>query len=176
MSFAKEVSKIAAFFKKDSSPQFYKNEFTNSSLKLSDYPLIAKAMDAALPYGIIPEDRDGKWMVSITPGEFEVQWHQTSVGEHTDDVGPGWFFQFIVLRATKEVESCYDTCAQFTGYNHFGKKETTRLIREGDSVVFAPNRKHSLVYYGESVLLALRSVRKDKNAGVPRSALFTDQL
>lgn len=156
------LRKIKTLF---SSGGYEKNEFNNSAVYKDDLPSLWKTMNEHLTSMIAAsKQRAGINYLNIPVGYIDLQWHTRSINEHTDDISPGEFFQLFVLstfKAKEFIDSYVETEPHFHYYDERGKKKTT-CLDSGKSVIFNPRKPHSVVYYGESYLVACRTVVRKK--------------
>ena len=97
----------------------------------------------------------------IPSGFFEIQWHDHSVEEHSDDVVAPTFFCVIPFDVDKVSKSKFTQSPKLTYFGGDGKKKSTRMD-ESKLIIFNPRKKHSLDYYGRDVKLIIFSVEKIK--------------
>jgi hypothetical protein len=98
---------------------------------------------------------------AIPGGFFEIQWHDHSVEEHSDDVVAPAFFCVIPFAVNKVSKSKFTQSPKLTYFGGDGKKKSTRMD-ESELIIFNPRKKHSLDYYGLDVKLIIFSVEKIK--------------
>jgi hypothetical protein len=98
---------------------------------------------------------------AIPGGFFEIQWHDHSVEEHSDDVVAPTFFCAIPFEVDKVSKSKFTQSPKLTYFGGDGKKKSTRMD-ESELIIFNPRKKHSLDYYGRDVKLIIFSVEKLK--------------
>lgn len=139
-----------------------KNEFANS-VKKDTCPEIVSLIQSSAPDSIFEEDhshKGGSYDSSIGRKNIEIQWHQASVEEHTDDVELA-LFKLVVLGLKRTVDTQFDIRPVFSYYDYRGKKHSERL-NAGDVVIFSPRKKHSMVYYGAEYLVAMVDVYRKR--------------
>lgn len=147
--------------KRFSSHALRKNEFVNS-VKKDACPEIASLIQSS-PDSIFEEDhshKGGSYDSSIGIKNVEIQWHQASVEEHTDDVELA-LFKLVVLGLKRAADSQFDIRPVFSYYDYRGKKHSERL-NSGDVVIFNPRKKHSMVYYGAEYIVAMVDVYRKR--------------
>lgn len=98
----------------------------------------------------------------MPPGKFELQLHDHSVQEHTDDITSGVYFGIKVLEIKKVSDSYYTSLPLFSYRGAAGEKMSVMFAEDDNIIVFNPRKPHKLDYYGKSVKLALFSVVKAK--------------
>jgi hypothetical protein len=99
---------------------------------------------------------------SATPGGFfEIQWHDHSVEEHSDDVAAPVFFCVIPFAVNIVSKSKFTQSPRLTYFDGDGKKKSTRMY-ESELIIFNPRKKHNLEYYGRDVKLIIFSAEKIK--------------
>jgi hypothetical protein len=98
---------------------------------------------------------------AIPGGFFEIQLHDHSVEEHSDDVVAPAFFCVIPFAVNKVSKSKFTQSPKLTYFGGDGKKKSTRMD-ESELIIFNPRKKHSLDYYGLDVKLIIFSVEKIK--------------
>lgn len=98
---------------------------------------------------------------AIPGGFFEIQWHDHSVSEHTDDVSPPYFFCVLPFETKRISESNFVAPPELVHFGADGKKKYSKLYC-GIPVIFNPRKCHSLIYHGEEVKLIIFSVVKFK--------------
>lgn len=101
------------------------------------------------------------YRVQIGSQQFQLQRHNVSIEEHTDDTSKGLLFAFKVISTRIKSKTRYDERAIFSYTNVDNQKVNCKLTK-GDIVVFNPKKNHSLTYFGEEVTLALFDVFKLK--------------
>lgn len=151
-----------AVLKRFTSHELQKNEFANP-VKKDACPEIASLMQSSVPDSIFEEDhslKGGSYDSSIGSKIVELQWHQASVEEHTDDVELA-LFKLVVLGLKRAVDTQFDIRPVFSYYDYRGKKHSERL-NAGDVVIFNPRKKHSMVYYGAEYLVAMVDVYRKR--------------
>jgi hypothetical protein len=138
-------------------------EFNNAPISFDHCPEFQNSIEcelAASGYKLLERGSGG---MEIPPGFFELQLHDHSVSEHTDDITQGVYFGIKVLEIKKVSDSVFTSLPVFT--YHGTDKKTSAMFAEDDSiVVFNPRKPHKLDYYGKSVKLALFSVVKAKKS------------
>lgn len=93
-----------------------KNEFTNRTVSLHDYPLVRdQIIQQAIKKGFIVLNPEHSW-VTIRGSHFELQTHQRFVGDHTDMVSQGEHFGIFPVASKVRVKDSYDTDTVFNGY------------------------------------------------------------
>lgn len=155
MTLRDETSRIVKLFKDGG--QAAKNSFYNGPLSFVEYPAILSILDEGLPEGLTPNHKDKKHTSAIEVNMFDVQWHQVSVSPHVDYIQPGSFFQLIVLKTVRRINTQFDERAAFMYYGVDKKRHIDRL-EIGSCITFIPYREHGLTFYGDEVIIALRSV------------------
>jgi hypothetical protein len=98
---------------------------------------------------------------AIPGGFFEIQWHDHSVEEHSDDVVAPTFFCVIPFAVNRVSKSKFTQTPKLTYFGGDGKKKQTRMD-ESELIIFNPRKNHSLDYYGRDVKLIIFSVEKIK--------------
>ena len=96
--------------------------------------------------------------LSVHAGKFNIQKHNSSVEEHTDDA---CLFGILVLEMvyTTIPTLANNVCAPALHY-YIGRSKMAERLKVGDVVVFNPKRPHSLIHYGNSPTMLLFSCEK----------------
>jgi len=150
---AKQLTKIAKL-------PHAKNEFVNPSVCIAEFPeverrIVERAAEVGfrLPNPYAPD-------LPVRARRFELQTHNRSVEEHTDDVQRGVYFGLLPVRARRVVSEPYrsDTWLHF----RLGRKDLRQRMEVGNLIVFNPAAPHSLVYYGEETTFMLFCLRRIK--------------
>jgi hypothetical protein len=150
-------------------PELLINSFSNKEYLVERFPEIVKMMDRGLelewegaftphPVKKSPYKLDS----SFNPGRLTFQMHDVSVGEHTDAVTRGRYFQVCVLDELEVRFTGFDTNAALICYQPGASSKSTVSLAIGTSLVFNPAKPHSMIYYGNAPLLALRTVYPTK--------------
>lgn len=151
-----------AVLKRFTSQELRKNEFTNT-VKKDACPEIVSLIQSSTPDSVFEEDHSqegGSYDSSIGSKNVEIQWHQASVEEHTDDVELA-LFKLVVLGLKRAADTKFDTRPVFSYHDYSGKKHSERL-NAGDVVIFNPRKKHSMAYYGAEYLVAMVDVYRKR--------------
>lgn len=149
---------IVKDFTSKSSKKLWKNEFANTQSK-TEYPILASLLEEAHTDGVFEEDFSPEMVSgdsSIGRKNIEIQWHQASVEEHTDDVCMA-FFKMVVLGLKRAADTQFDIRPVFNYYDYHGKNRSMRL-QAGDVVIFNPRKNHSMIYYGAEYMVAMVDV------------------
>jgi hypothetical protein len=143
---------------------FRVGEFTNQMLPISSLgdDTENNIRKAAIEQGFhLISHQQRHFDAAIPGGFFEIQWHDHSVEEHSDDVVVPTFFCVIPFEVNKVSKSKFTQSPRLTYFDGDGKKRQTR-INESELIIFNPRKKHSLDYYGLDAKLIIFSVEKFK--------------
>ena len=142
------------------SKSFELNDFTNDRHSFDECPQLRNILSAdLLAQGLQLSTLKPSWTSDVGSGMYILQGHETSVEEHRDDTAA--LFGLLVLESERIVDSVSFDTRPVLSYFFGGKKHKSRL-NTGDFLVFNPNAKHSLAYYGSVVSYALFDVTKIK--------------
>lgn len=139
-----------------------KNEFESDHYELIEYPVIHKDIQFQLNsigYELLPNKERSSFLL-IPPMVFEIQTHNRSVDEHTDDSPRGVLFGIYPVKQKNIGVSFYNTMTELRGF--FQGRKFKEKLSVGKLVVFNPIQTHSLIYYGEETTYMMFSVRKKR--------------
>ena len=107
-----------------------------------------------------------RYDVAIEDGYYQLQWHDFSVEEHTDELNVGQFFAIVPYEITIETKHVrLGSLPDFTYFSPENKKYRCWLdlpTNRSEIVVFNPRRAHKLDYYGRSIKLMLFTVIRNQ--------------
>jgi len=158
---AKLKSEVLNYFK--TYPQWVNDFNIPRGYSFAEYSEFIKLVEESIPDGYSFANSE-VYGTSIENGMIDVQQHNVSVDEHTDDVEPNAPFIMVVLSLDDlrpYPNSKFDTRPVFSYYDEMGKKNSVRL-HEGDIITFKAHRPHSMIYYGDTYTVAMMQLKKNR--------------
>jgi hypothetical protein len=139
------------------------NNFNNGYIHWSEFPDLWRHMDKTLPQNFESiKIGNNQYGINISPHCIDVQRHDRSIQPHTDRIDAPTIFQLVVVQLSHVKDGKFFNCEPvFHYYDETGKKKQTAL-KVGDSVLFNPRKPHSMIYYGATYTVGMRSVTKKR--------------
>lgn len=140
------------------------NNFNNGDFHWLEFPDLWKHMNKEIPDDFEPiKTAKCRYGFDIAPHCIDVQRHNRSIQPHTDGIDAPTFFQLVLVQLSglKVKDKFFEYEPVFHYYDETGKKKETTL-KVGDSVLFNPRKTHSMIYYGATYTVGMRSVTKKR--------------
>lgn len=144
-----------------------RNAFMNPGVPIDRYPLVKADIEAQLSdagFELVSERRN-YFALDVKPGEFELQSHERSVKEHSDEIDRRFFFALYPVGTKIRTKTyVFDSETELSGF--LDGKRFSKPLRIGKVIIFNPRKRHALIYYGELTTFMLLTVeRKREDAG-----------
>lgn len=140
-----------------------KNDFMTPAYPFDDYPIVRQELVhqlSELGFELLNDNNRRFHGPIVCANTFELQTHNRSVPEHTDDVGRGLYFAIFPVKHKNIVKCQEQTMTEFNFYLDSGKKCVG--LKDVEVVVFNPRKPHSLIYYGDETTFMLFTVKRIK--------------